>query len=201
MSEQEPVSNEEAVQSDAGSEPTKEEFVHKKVAEDYKNDMHKFKSRAKEAQAKANELELKLKSIEEEKLKQNEEYQQLWEKAKAETEALAHANATLIEKQETSKKLQALKNELGNIKDAYLIHANVKEIELNEDGTLSSESVHAVANQFRQEYPELVPKNSGGNITGQAPPSDRTVSNSPATLAEMSTDQKIAALAQLKNRS
>lgn len=178
-------------------------FVPAKAYKEVTSDMHKFKDRYREAEAKANELEQRLKAIEEEKLKEQQRFEELYEREKAERERIAQEKERERELYLRSVKISALKNELGGkVNDKYLSFADIDSIELREDGTLSSESVQSVANAFRQEHPGLIAEDSSVNITGSPAAKGVVTEQREKTLDNMSKEEKIALLAELKkNRS
>jgi predicted RNase H-like nuclease (RuvC/YqgF family) len=178
----------------------KDEFVRRQAYEEVSKDMHKFKERFRDAEARAAEYEAKLRSIEEQKLKDEQRYQELYEREKTERERAEEARQQERNLYLRAVKLSALKAELGNIKDQYLSHADIDSIEVKEDGTLSSESVHAVANRFREEHPMLIPQESGGNITNYASPTSFNSASGNKSLSEMSYEEKANYLKQLKNK-
>jgi hypothetical protein len=181
---------------------SKEEFVRRQAYEEVNKDMHKFKSRAKDAEAKAAEAEAKLKAIEEDRLKQDQKYQELYEREKKAREVEATARKKDRDLYLRGLKLSALKAELGNVREEYLSHAAIDEIEVQENGSLSSDSVRSVANKFRQDHPTLIPTNASGNITGYASPTSfNPAANKPKSIQEMSYAEKAEYLKQLKNRS
>jgi hypothetical protein len=179
---------------------TKEEFVRRQAYEEVNKDMHKFKSRAKEAEAKAAEAEAKLKAIEEDRLKQEQKYQELYEREKKQREQEAIARKKDRDLYLRGLKLAALKAELGNVREEYLSHAAIDEIEVQENGSLSSDSVRSVANKFRQDHPSLIPQNVSGNITSYASPTSFNSTSKVKTIGEMSFQEKAAYLKQLKNQ-
>lgn len=184
---------------ESASQEAKDEFVRRQAYEEVSNDMHKFKQRAKEAAAKASEYEAKLKAIEEDRLKQQEEWQTLYEKERQQREELQVSVQQEKENYLRSVKLAALKSELGGkIKDIYLNHARLDEIEFDESGALSPESVTAVANKFREEHSVLIPSETNNQITNQAPMSAGTHAPKEKTLAEMSFEEKSALLKNLR---
>jgi predicted nucleic acid-binding Zn-ribbon protein len=177
------------------------EYVRKQAYEEVSKDMHKFKSKAKDAEARIAEFEAKLKAIEEQKLKDEKRYQELYEREKQERERADSNRKKDRELYLRGLKMSALKSELGNIKDAYLTHAAIDEIEINEDGTLSSDSVRSVANKFRQEHSQLIPSDVSGNITSFASPTSFSpTSGKVKSLNEMSYEEKARYLKQLKNK-
>lgn len=187
----------DGVNTETASTQVAEGVVAKKAYEDVSKDMHKYKSKAKELEAALNEYQVKLKSIEEDKLVEEKRFKELYEKRTEELEAQKRAAKDRENQYLKSLKMVELKKELGvNIKDQYLIHANVDAIEFNEDGTLNKDSLVTVANKFRQEHGELIPKSSNVNITGHAA-SNGEVSPT-KTLEQMTMAEKIAMLKQLK---
>ena len=95
--------------------------------------------------------------------------------------------------------MQALKQELGPVNDTYLIHADLDGITFKDDGSVDSESLLQVANKFRQEHGQLIPKVDNVNITSQAASS---LDNFPQkTVDQMSKEEKVAALMEIyKNK-
>lgn len=190
------VSNETENQSNVSSNSTsgKDDYVRLSAYEEVKTDMFKYKDKSKQAAAELNELKAQLKAIEEEKLKETQSYQELYEKAKQEREELEARYQQEQISNQNARKRAALKNELGNVRDEYLNHANLNAIEINDDGTISPDSVKAVANQFRQDHSVLIPTENSNQITNQAPASGQVVLNKPKSLSEMSFEEKRALL-------
>jgi hypothetical protein len=175
------------------------QFVKKQAYEEVSQDMHKFKMRAKEAEARAAEYEARLKAQEEAKLMDEKRFQELYEREKKQREDAERTSKKERELYLRAVKLTALKSELGPVKDEYLTHAEIDKIELNADGSLSSESVRQVANNFRQNHAQLLPTQAGGNITSYASPTSFSPAK-PKSLSEMSYAEKAAMLKQLKNK-
>ena len=191
-------------QTQTESTPVEEsKFVSDKAYKEVSSDMHKYKSGLKEERARTAELEAKLSAIEENQMKEQKRYEELYEREKAERVKEQTERNKEKELYVRSIKVSALKDVLGGkVKDEYLSFANVDSIELKEDGTLSSESVQSVANTFRQAHPGLIAKDSAVNITGTAPANGVSTEQPPTTLGNMSTEQKIAQLEEMKrNRS
>lgn len=194
-----PDKNQEAVpQPDASSstDDNSEQYVPRKALEEVSSDMHKFKTKWKEAEAARNEYEAKLKRIEDERLEETQQYKTLWEKAQQEKEAIENQfKETKNSYLNTFKKME-LKRELGGIKDAYLVHADLSQVEINEDGTINKDSVLRAANKFREEYGELIPKSAEKDPTGSASPTNVSVHSK--RLEEMSFQEKMEAYRKLK---
>lgn len=153
-------------------EQREEAYVSKKAYEGVSNDMHKFKSKAKEAEARAAELELRLKAIEEEKMQELNQWEELAKKRAEELEVLQRQNAEKEQRAQQLAKRTALKLELGDVRDEYLMHANLNAITINEDGSINKESVHEVANDFRTNHASLLPQKAASGSTNAPAASD-----------------------------
>lgn len=197
----EPISNEQEQNKPDVQENQKEQFVHRKAYEEVTKDMHKYKSKAKEIEAMKNELEAQMKAIEEQKLKDQQKWQELYEREKQQREQAEIERNKDKSLYLRSVKLNALKAEIGSdIKDEYLSFADIDAIELKDDGTLSSESVLKVANDFRQNHPSLLPASSNSGITNMASPTGNTVQQGEKSLNELTYEEKAELLKQLKNK-
>jgi len=171
------------------------ETVARKAYEEVSGDMHKYKSKNKQLDMELSETKAKLKTIEENQLKEQAQWEELYKREKdksGELEGKLHNEKNLFMR---SVKLGALKSELGDVKDVYLKHADVDEIIVNDDGTLGSESVKSVANSFRQSFPEVIPSQSNTNITSPIPGNFNQSIEKP--LSEMTYEQKVAQLKKL----
>jgi hypothetical protein len=201
MSDQKPVSDESKGQPVTGSDQPETEFVSKRAYEEVARDMHRFKSQAKEAAAARAEYEAKLKQLEEEKMREQNQFKELYERTKQEAELEKQKAQRDREAWLSSVKKSALKNELGKIRDEYLVHADLNGIEFNDDGTLSSESVLRVANKFRQEHGSLVQKTHAQDPTAPASPTNQTVTSNGKSIEQMSLAEKLAAFHALPKSS
>ena len=198
----EPVQNSNDVVVQPGVESTQvqeqDEFVKRKAYEDVSNDMHKYKSKLKEAQATATEYESKLKAIESDQLKKQEKWQELYENERKAKEELEQRSTNEKQRNNDLIKKSALKAALGgSIDDGYLVHAKLNEIEFNDDGTISPESVEVVANKFREDHSVLIPSTSNNNITNRAPALGLN-QREDDSLKSKTFEQKAALLANLK---
>ena len=183
------------------NEPTvsqsQEDFVSKKAYEEVTKDMHKFKARFKEASAAKAEYEAKLKAIEEEKLREQENYKALSENYKKELEELKHSVQSEKQRNNEIIRKNALKQELGNIKDQYLSLVDLNEIEINEHGLPDKDSLLAVANKFREEHSVLIQSTKGGNPTS-APASALGLQQQEKSLENMTVEEKLKYLKSMK---
>jgi len=181
------------------SEPQKQEdFVARKAYEQVTADLHKNKKAKKDLLARVNELEAQREAQEKAKMEEKQQFEELYKKSEAEKAALLQQIEQEKKQLLAQRKKSALKQELGNIKEAYLGLANVDGIELNEDGTINSESVRHIANTFKQEHPALIPSGSSSNITSTAAPID-TNAESNQSVNDLSYDDALKKLMELKN--
>jgi len=187
----------DSVNTETASKQESEAFVSKKAYEEVAKDMHKFKSKAKELDATVNEYQARLKAIEEEKLIEQQQWKQIAEKRAAELEEEKRKAKETHNRYLRSLKMVELKKELGgSVRDEYLSFANLDTIDFNEDGTLNKDSLVTVANKFRQEHGQLIPKSENVSITGHAASNGEVTP--PKSLEQMSMAEKIAMLKQLK---
>jgi len=200
MSDASSVNNDENVNVDS-EQQRQDEYVAKKAYEEVSKDMHKYKSKVRDTEAALTEAQAKLKAIEEQKLKDLQKWEELYNREKQEKEELANVREKDRQLYLRSTKLHALKQELGGkVKDVYLNHANLDGIEINEDGTLSSESILRVANQFRQDFPEVIPQSGSSNMTNNAAPTQFEKTSTDKPISEMTYEEKAELLKNLKNR-
>lgn len=150
-----------------GSQSDKEQFVSRKAYEEVTRDMHKFKKEREELKAGFNELQAQLKAQEEAKMQENEQWKQLYEKRESELEEERNKAKESNIRFTNAVKRSALKQELGGkVKDEYLSFADLSSISMSEDGMVDSETLRNVANDFRKQHGQLIPKEEGGEITG-----------------------------------
>lgn len=189
--------NVSSANAETASKQESEAYVSKKAYEEVAKDMHKFKAKAKELDATVNEYQAKLKALDEEKLMEQQQWKQLAEKRAAELEEEKRKTKETHNRYLRSLKMVELKKELGgSVRDEYLSFASLDVIDFNEDGTLNRDSLVTVANKFRQEHGQLIPKSENVNITGHAASNGEV--SPPKTLEQMSMAEKIAMLKQLK---
>jgi hypothetical protein len=191
-------------QSGEGSNSNQDanEFVSKKAYQDVSQDMHRYKQQLRDTKAMLSEMDAKLRAQEDEKLAEQNRFKELYEKSQQELKAQIDAAKRREEAYSESVKKSALKSELGGkIKDQYLVHADVKGITFNDDGSIDLDSVHAVANKFRQEHPGLIPTTVEADATSKASPTDRTISAGTKTPDQLTGAEAKALLLQMGKES
>jgi predicted nuclease with TOPRIM domain len=135
----------------------KDEFVSKDAYTQVSEDMHRFKSAAREAAAKAAELEQKLANKEREEMEAKQQFEDLYKKEQSKAKQLEERLDKNNKLFKDSIKKSHLKSELGpGVKDQYLDFADINSIEIDEAGKIVADSLKAVADKFREEHPSLV---------------------------------------------
>jgi len=191
--------NDSVVTPEEVPKETKAEVVSRKAYEEVTRDMHKNKQKAKELEMALNETQAQLKAQEEAKMHEQQQYKELFEKRDAELEQARQAAQQERSKFTRSVKMAALKQELGgSIKDQYLSFANLDAIAVNDDGTIDSEALRNVANDFRTEHGQLIPTDTSANVTGHAPSTGEPAK--PLELSQMTKEQLLARAKQLKSK-
>lgn len=184
-------------QEQSQAQEQKNDFVPAKAYEEVTRDMHKYKTGLKEREAEINQLKAQLKAQEEAEMRKNEQFKELAERREAELEELKTQYSHKSSRFETAVKRTALKQELGGrIKEEYLQFANLNAILMDENGIVDSESLRAVANEFRKQHGQLIPQEQTNDITGH----DSSIQEigSQKKISEMNSDELLAHYAKLK---
>lgn len=199
MSEENKGGSAAAAQDSNSAAEEKEAFVSRKAYEEVTRDMHKNKQKAKELEAAFNELQAQLRAQEEQKMQEQERWKELYQKREAELEQVKRQAQEQNNRYMRSVKMSALKQEIGaNIRDEYLQFANLDSIALTEEGTIDPESLRTVANEFRKQHGQLLPKQENVNITGQAPSSSDV--SKPVDISKLSASELVQRYAKLKEK-
>lgn len=125
----------------------------------------------KKLQEKYQSLEQRLAEIEENKLKEKEDYKGLYENTKEELGKLHIELSQKKEEEIASRKLSAFLEILpGQVDKKYWGHVDLDKILLDpETGEIDQMSVTKVAKTFEQTYPEIIIKNGSVNLPNQSP--------------------------------
>jgi hypothetical protein len=167
-----------------GSDDAVSYETYKKVLDQRKAD----RDRARELQARLDAAEAEKAEAEKARLAEQARFKELYESEKKRAETLHGQIQSMTSAQIDARKREALKSELGGVrKDDYLNFADLKSIQVNEDGSVDVESVKAVATKYRESYPELVATRQASKLPqdaagGYKPPQ-------PKSLAEMSPSE------------
>lgn len=169
MSEDNKNSGSATTQQVSKPQETEAEFVRRTAYEEVTKDMHKFKKEREEYKAAMNELQSQLKAQEETKMQEKEQWKELYEKREAELELERQKAQNQSSKFTNAVKRSALKTELGGkIKDEYLSFASLDSVSVSDEGIVDPESLRNVANEFRKQHGQLIPKEEQAEITGHA---------------------------------
>ena len=199
----EPTNNgviDNAQANEPSADVREDSFVPKPAFEEVTRDMHKFKSKYKNVAAELEALKAEREAAERARLEEQQQFQKLYEEEKKRRAQLEQSLSEKDKQYQTFTKKQALKSALGDVKDEYLSFANVDAIEFLDDGRLDPESVHRVANEFRQSHPQLISKPVAGDITSKAAPIENGLKPGQVDISKLSTKEKIEMLKQLKNK-
>lgn len=117
----------------------------------------KVLSEAKKAKERERELEAKFKLIDEQKLKESNQYKELYEQTKAELESKAQALQVKEKAIADAKKLSAFESKLGGKlkKDKYVDFVPLDKIIYDESG-VDQRSIDLAVSEFLKDYKELV---------------------------------------------
>lgn len=157
------------------NEPTtvtepKDELVSKKVLEDFKADFFKQKEKARQLEEELQRHRDEKAILEKKALEEKQEWKVLYEKEKAEREKAVSELKSKADLFINTSKINAVVQLLGGFKkESYAKFINTSNIETNEDGTFTAESIRKEADRIKQEYPELIVGVQAPKIPGTAP--------------------------------
>ncbi len=126
-------------------------------------------ARATAIQAELDRLKSDAESAEAVRLTEQNRFKELYESEKAKREASEGQVKETNAKIAAQRKRDALKAELGGVrKDEYLSFADLASIQLQDDGSVDSDSVKQAANKFREAHPELITPKPGSKLPNDA---------------------------------
>jgi len=193
----EDVSNIEKVEEKV--EERTEDLVPKKVVEEYKKDLFKFKDKYRSTEEELKKLREQIALQEKASLEEKEEWKTLYEREK---EAREKALSELEQKSQIfidSSKKNAVVQRLGGFKkESYARFINTSNIEVNEDGTFNDDSLAAEVDRIKQEFPELLKMSTSTKMPNTAPQSTNGVTN--IKLTELSPEQLIELYSKTKSK-
>lgn len=173
-------------------EPKEEELVSKKVVEEYKTDLFKFKSKAKEMEAEVQRLKDEQALREKATLEEQAEWKTLYEREKNEKAKVLQDLQAKSEFFVNTSKINTVVSKLGGFKkDSYTKFIDTSKIDVREDGTFDIDSINREVDRIKQEYPELL---SIGPSNGKMPsnaPSNLNITNT-NDFAKMSKEDLLA---------
>ncbi|MCW4027071.1 MAG: hypothetical protein NWE76_06280 [Candidatus Bathyarchaeota archaeon] len=180
------------------SESNNADTVKDQAIQDYKADMFKYKERMKQAESDLEAIRAEKAALERHQLEKNEEWKVLYEREKSEREAavseLQHKSTQFMD----SSKKNAVVQHLGGFKkDDYANFIDVSNVEVADNGALSSESIKREAERIRQTFPELLKAFDGPKLPDGAP--STVTAKEKKISANMSRAELLAAYKNLKS--
>lgn len=179
----------------------KEEFVSKKAYSDVSSDMHKFKNKLKETEAKLNELQAKEEITKKQALQEQGKWEELYKKTQEQLDGVQS-----IRKQESDKfvdyhKMNAVLNQVGGFKrDEYNKFVDLKNVAMNEDGSIEESSLISEVQRIKQAYPELIKGSTLSVLPSEAPKAAVTSVKEYANMTEMEKSDFRLKLMQERNK-
>ena len=147
----------------------KDELVSKKVLDQYKSDMFKYKSKMKDTESELQKLRDQIALQEKQTLEDSAEWKTLYEREKEEkTKALGELENKSKFFIDTSKRQSVIQKLGGFRKDSYASFIETSNINMNDDGTFNAESVLAEVDRIKQEFPELIKMTTLGKMPNEA---------------------------------
>ncbi len=180
-------------------EEKKTEVDYAKAAEDYRADMFKFKDRAKSLESELAKMRSESEAVERQNLERNEEWKELYEREKLAKDKAVTDLVDKTDKYIKSGKINAVVQQLGGFKKSeYSKFIEANNIDINENGTFSDESLQKEVDRVRQLYPELLKTHKATSTM----PSNESVTHSPApvSLGKMSKDQLLAQYSKVNKK-
>lgn len=173
-----PAAGEKAVVSPTSDngEQSESDYVSARAYKEVSSDMHKYKSKNKDLEAKLNQLLAEREAQERSQMEEQGRWREL-----AEREAKARAEAEMSLQAERQKfvsanKQSAVINKLGGFKKKeYASFIDTSNIEIDDRGLPTEESVEREVNRIRQELPELLLAKSTPKLPSEAPSKETSV--------------------------
>ena len=173
------LSLEQKIRNDIGAEP--DEYKAGPEAEDMDaiikkknellNEKKKEQQKARHLQEELDNFKLMFKQQEQEKLEEKQEYKTLWENTQKEKEDLKAQLTSVQHNLVKKEKIKQFNKLLGTSlnKDRYYDFVDLDSIIVEEEGSVNKDSVKYVVNMFRENYPELVPRQNFPSVGAQSP--------------------------------
>jgi hypothetical protein len=141
-----------------------------KKKNDLLNEKKKEQQKNRQLQDELNALKAALQSQENEKLEEKQEYKTLWENTQKEKEEMENKYFNLQDNLVKEKKIKQFDKTVGASlsKDRYYDFVDLGSIIVNDDGSINKDSVKYVVNLFRENYPELTPKQNFPKVGAQS---------------------------------
>ncbi len=147
-----------------------EDYVSKKAYKEVSQDMHKYKSELQSTKAKLAEIEAIQEAKEQERLEEQGKWEELYKKSQEQFKTLQSEREQEKSKFVDYHKKNSVLQKIGGFKrDEYNNFINVKDIQMNEDGSIDENSLTAEVDRIKQEYPELLKATPSVKLPKEAP--------------------------------
>jgi len=134
----------------------------------------------KRYKAEAAELKAQLDAFQTDKLKEQKNFEALYQAEVEKREALALAHDSLNLQIQNNTKLEAFTHAAGPLAaPEYAQLLDLSQIKLTDEGTIDETSLAAYANSFRQKFHHLLAPSKGANMPSKAPPAGTAVPTKP----------------------
>lgn len=178
----------------------KEEFVSKQSYLAVSKDMHTYKQKMKELTAQLEAIKADNEARDVAVLQEKEQWHDLYKKSEAKIQELQ-----TVRDQERSKFLEGHKKnsvlqQVSFKKQDYIRFIDVSKIEVNEDGSISPESVQLEVDRIRKEYPELIKTSAKETLPDAAPKGAANKSYSEMTSEERDKERMRLILEKQKQK-
>lgn len=142
----------------------------KLVPAKYREDMFKEKARRKELEEKLRSFELEKEDRQREEAERQKKFEELYKQERSKAE---QAQKVLQDREKALAdqfKLNAVKSQIGELqKEDFAKFINLSNIEVDEQGQPTAESVKLEAERFKQEFPMCLKKPATGTLPNAAP--------------------------------
>lgn len=169
----------------------KPDSVTRSAYEDAVTEAKKARERAQAAEARLAELDAEKKRREDDEAKKRGEYEKLLADREAELAKERAERAALETERTNMRKLGALHKALGApIDQKFLPLVDLERIKVNQDGTISQESLTKYADDFKSTYPMILGKPAGVTPPDATPQGGNTGEVTDEQFAKMSLKEK-----------
>lgn len=177
--------------------PQQEEVVSKDAYSKVSNDMHKYKSEAKNLAQKIAELQAEQEAREKAALEEKEQWHTLYKKAEEKLKSIENERQTEKQKFVESHKINAVIQNLGGFKKPeYNRFIDSSKIVVTEDGSVDETTVLSEVERIKKEYPELIKAKQVSTLPADAPRPFTAV-----PVEKMSSEERMNALRGLLQKN
>ena len=147
----------------------KEDLVPRSSLKDFQTDMHKYKTLYKDAQAQLEAVKAEQALADERKLEEQNQWKTLYEKQKLEADTIRKSSTEKEQKLIKMQKLNAIKSKVSLHSDDLLSFVNLDNIELDDNGLPTKDSLDREIEAFKQKHPYAIKKVASGVVPSVSP--------------------------------